>query len=307
MYCLIHLGHLHGHEMVETTNGQNMTQKFRKKRLSALLVRLGWILGLLAMFAVILVPIFIMVKYSISDRASIIVPPGTPIPFWPYKPTFEIFKHLLGTKAFMESAMMSLSIALITVGFSLVLGTPAAFALVRYHIPGKLILLILLISMRFFPDVAASIPITEIFLKVGLTNVLGVSLVHTLLALPYMIYIAMGVFETIPRELEEQAHILGASRLYAFIHVIVPVALPGLAAGAIYAFLLSWNEFIFAYFLLFISTVQTLPVHLKTILAYSPQHNVLAAISVMVSIPVMIFTLCIQKYMRTGAMAGAVK
>ena len=136
---------------------------------------------------------------------------------------------------------------------------------------------------------------------------LGVALAHSLLSIPYVIFIAMGVFETIPRDLDEQAQILGASKLYSFTRIIIPVALPGLAAAAIYVFLLSWDEFIFAYFLLAFGDLSTLPVLLKKILSWTPQHNLLAAISVMLSIPVMIFTFLVQKYMRTGATAGAVK
>jgi multiple sugar transport system permease protein len=117
----------------------------------------------------------------------------------------------------------------------------------------------------------------------------------------------MGVFETIPRDLDEQAQILGASKLYSFTRIILPVALPGLAAAAIYVFLLSWDEFIFAYFLLAFGDLSTLPVLLKKILSWTPQHNLLAAISVMLSIPVIVFTFVVQKYMRTGATAGAVK
>jgi len=266
-----------------------------------------WFIGLMIMMLIVAIPIFIMFKYSISDRTSIIVPPGKPIPIWPYHPTFEMYKYIAGTKEFVGAGTMSFNIAFATVCLSLILGAPAAFALVRYHIPGKALLLILLISIRLFPDVASAVPITETFMKYGLMNALGVCLAHTLLSLPYVIYIAMGVFETIPKDLEEQAQILGASKFYAFTRIIIPVALPGLAAAAIYTFLLSWNEFIFAYFLLFFSETYTLPVHLAKIMSWSPQHNVLATISVAISIPVIIFAFILQKYMKAGIMAGAVK
>ena len=100
---------------------------------------------------------------------------------------------------------------------------------------------------------------------------------------------------------------LGAGKLYSFVHIILPVALPGLAAAAIYVFLLSWDEFIFAYFLLVFGYLSTLPVLLRKILSWTPQHNLLAAISVLLSLPVIIFTFVVQKYMRTGAGGGAIK
>lgn len=266
-----------------------------------------WLAGMILMIVLITIPIYMLFKYSISDRDSIVTG-GEVIPLWPYHPTFEMYRSLMGTREFVNAGFMSLQVALVTVALSLLLGAPAAFSLVRYEIPMKTVLLITLISVRLFPDVASVVPITEIFTRLHLTGtVIGVSLAHTLLAMPYVIYIAMGVFETIPRDLEEQAQILGASKLYAFVRIILPVALPGLAAGAIYTFLLSWDEFIFSYFLLFFAETYTLPVHLQKILSWSPQQNLLAAISVILSLPVIFFTFLVQKYMRTGMTAGAVK
>ena len=171
-----------------------------------------------------------------------------------------------------------------------------------------MVLATLLISVRLFPDIVSVVPVVEIFIKLRLINTkIGVALAHSLLSIPYVIFIAMGVFETIPKDLDEQAQIMGASKLYSFVRVILPVALPGLAAAAIYVFLLSWDEFIFAYFILAFGNLSTLPVMLQKILSWTPQHNLLAAISVMLSIPVIIFTFIVQKYMRAGATAGAVK
>ena len=210
--------------------------------------------------------------------------------------------------AFVRSAFTSMKVALLCVIISLAVGTPAAYALVRYRFPGMMVLATMLISVRLFPDIVSVVPIVETFVRFRLVNsVLGAAMAHSLLSTPYVIFIAMGVFETIPRDLDEQAQILGASRLYSFTRIIMPVALPGLAAAAIYVFLLSWDEFIFAYFLLAFGNISTLPVLLQKVLSWTPQHNLLAAISVMLSIPVIIFTFIVQKYMQTGATAGAVK
>jgi len=266
-----------------------------------------WLLGMIIMIIIIILPIYMMFKYSISDRSSVVTG-GAVIPLWPYHPTIEQFEGLLEETGFINAFFTSLGVAFLTVCISLALGAPAAFSLARYKIPGKAMILILLISIRLFPDVISVIPVVETFIKLKLVNtIIGASLAHTLLSLPYVIYIAMGVFETIPKDLEEQAQILGASKLYAFIKIIVPIALPGLAAAAIYVFLLSWNEFIFSYFLLLFGELTTIPVFLRKILSWTPQHNLLAAISVMLSIPVIIFTFFVQKYMQAGMTAGAVK
>jgi ABC-type glycerol-3-phosphate transport system permease component len=269
--------------------------------------RVIWLIGIILMILIVLAPIFVMFKYSLSDRSSVVTG-GGPIPLWPYHPTLEQFHGLASMGRFMTAALTSLEVALLSILIALVIGTPTAYALVRYKFPGVMVLATLLISVRFFPDIVSVVPIVEVFIKFRLVNsVLGVALAHSLLSIPYVIFIAMGVFETIPRELDEQAQILGASKFYSFTRIIVPVALPGLAAAAIYVFLLSWDEFIFAYFLLAFGDLSTLPVLLKKILSWTPQHNLLAAISVMLSIPVIIFTFVVQKYMRTGATAGAIK
>lgn len=266
-----------------------------------------WLIGIIIMIIIVLIPIFVMFKYSLSDRSSVVTG-GKPIPLWPYHPTMEQFQGLATMDRFIRSFMISLEVALLSIVFSLIIGTPAAYALVRYRFPGVMVLATLLISVRLFPDIVSVVPIVETFIRFRLVNsVPGVALAHSLLSIPYVIFIAMGVFETIPRDLDEQAQILGASRIYSFTRIILPVALPGLAAAAIYVFLLSWDEFIFSYFLLAFGDLSTLPVLLQKILSWTPQHNLIAAISVMLSIPVVIFTFIVQKYMQAGATAGAVK
>jgi len=269
--------------------------------------KIVWLIGMIVMICIVMAPLFIMVKYSISDRSSVVTG-GAVIPLWPYHPTLEQFRSLAAMDRFVRAALTSLEIALLSVVISLVIGTPAAYALVRYRFPGAMVLATFLISVRFFPDIVSVVPIVETFINFDLINsVVGVAMAHSLLSIPYVIFIAMGVFEAIPRDLDEQAQVLGASKAYSFIRVILPVALPGLAAASIYVFLLSWDEFIFAYFLLIFGDLSTLPVLLQKILSWTPQHNLLAAISVMLSIPVIIFTFIVQKYMQTGATAGAIK
>jgi multiple sugar transport system permease protein len=215
-----------------------------------------------------------------------------------------------GRKDFWVAGLYSLEIALVTVVLSMLIGAPAAFTLARYKFPGLAVLMFCIISIRLFPDICSVVPVAEAFSKPPLSLIppsLQVAIAHTLLSLPYVIYILMGVFKTIPRDLEEQAYILGATKLYTFRHVIIPVALTGFAAASIYVFLLSWNEFIFAYFLLFKSPNVSLPVYLLRILAWTPQPNFLAAISMMLSLPVIVFAFAVQRYMISGMTAGAVK
>jgi multiple sugar transport system permease protein len=266
-----------------------------------------WFITLWIMIAIVCLPVYFMLKYSISDRSSLITG-GEAIPLWPHHPTVRTYAYILGYPDFYKAAFVSMKLALLTIMISMTLGVPASYVLAKYNIPGKAVLLIALISIRLFPDIVSIIPVAVAFTKLRLQDTyLGAALAHSLLALPYVLYICMGVFESIPSDLEKQAQILGAGKVYTLVRIILPISATGLAAGAIYTFLLSWDEFIFSYFLLGLGQLQTLPLYLKQKMTYSPPHDLIMAISMMLSLPVILFTLTLQKYMRSGMTAGAVK
>jgi len=266
-----------------------------------------WLLFLLFSVFMVFFPVYMLVKYAISDMASINTG-GAPIPLWPYHPTLESFTYLFSDQRFFAVVINSLIIALSTVGLALLLGVPAAYILGRTKIPGKKMLLIGLMSVRLFPDIASIIPVTEFFIKIEAHNTYwGVVLAHTLLALPYVIFITMGAFEHIPNDLEEQAIVMGANRFHRFVKILLPLTVSGITVAAIYTFLLSWDEFIFSYFLLGMGNISTLTLYLNEKLNFSPPQNLLAAISVCLSLPVVIFSMAIQKYNTAGIISGAVK
>ena len=208
------------------------------------------------------------------------------------------------------AAFYSLEIALLTVLFSLITGAPVGYVLSRLKVPGICVIIFFILAIRFFPGICSVVPVVEFFSNPIfnlLPVVIKVVLAHTLLSLPYVIFMCQGVFDAIPVELEEQALILKAGRFYTFIYIVIPIARTGIAAAAIYVFLLSWNEFIFSYFLMFQSTTVTLPVYLFKKIVWTPQLNYLAAISVCLSVPVILFTFIIQKQIVTGATEGSSK
>lgn len=265
-----------------------------------------WCGIVLALFLV-LGPLYLLIKYAVSDAASINTG-GEPIPFWPYSPTLRTFTYLFTDSEFYGVIWNSVIIALCTVILSLCIGTPAAYVLGRYRVPGRKTLMLGLISIRLFPDIASIIPVTEFFIAIHAHNTYwGVILAHTLLSLPYVIFIGIGAFESIPQDLEEQAMVIGAGRWQIFFKILLPLAAPGLVAAAIYTFLLSWDEFIFAFFLLGLGNISTLTLYLNQTMAFSPPQNILATISVCLSVPVVGFALLLQKYMTAGITSGAVK
>jgi multiple sugar transport system permease protein len=273
----------------------------------SLLFRIVLVGGITIAVTMVLGPVYLLLKYAISDVGSINTG-GERIPLWPHEPTFRTFTYLFTDRAFWAVVTNSLVIALATVAVSLALGVPASYVLARQTIPGKKLFLVGLISIRLFPDIASVIPVTEFFIRLDAQNTYwGVILAHTLLALPYVIFIGISAFETIPRDLEEQARVMGANAFQAFWRILLPLAFPGLAAAAIYTFLLSWDEFVFAYFLLGLGKISTLTLYLNQKIAYAPPQNLLATISACLSLPVIVFTLLVQKYMTAGVMSGSVK
>ncbi len=266
-----------------------------------------YVLAVIAAVLIICVPLYLLFKYSISDVGSINTG-GEPIPLWPQQPTFSSFLYIFSDPAIYTVIGNSVFIASMTVLLSMSLGVPASYVLSRYSFPFKKALLIGLISIRLFPDIASVVPITEFFITINAQNTYwGVILAHTLLALPYVIFIGNSAFEPIPHELEEQAIVMGSGKIRVFFTILLPIAIPGLMAAAIYTLILSWHEFVFAYFLLGLGKISTLTLYLKQNLAYSPPQNILAAISVCLTLPVLLFTLLFQRYMVKDVAYGSIR
>jgi multiple sugar transport system permease protein len=272
-----------------------------------------WFLALVVILIATLLPLYVMFKYSISDKASWVTGGNYPVPWWPFSPTLENFFYYLKDRRFWSNAGMSVQIAGLTVLLSIALGVPAAYSLTRFKFPAVGVLLFFIISIRTVPDVASAVPMARLFagrVLGTLPVILKIALTHCLFGLPYIIFVTQGIFETIPKDLDEQAYMLGASRAYIFLRIITPLVVPGVAAAAIYVFILSWNEFLFAYFITATSPASTVPlaVYMKNIFGVSSPNPVqLSLISLIVSVPVLVFTFVIQKYIVAGATAGAVK
>ena len=175
------------------------------------------------------------------------------------------------------------------------LGAPAGYALARYSFRGQDAFRLLVLLTRAFPLAILALPLTVLFIRVGLYDTpLGVSLVHTALALPFAALVTASLFAGIPRELEEAAWVFGCTRVQAFRKVVVPLALPGLTAAAIFAFVISWNE-VFAASVLTVRE-RTLTAYLLTVLSESPLHFRLAG-GFLLIVPSVVFIFAVRKYL----------
>jgi arabinogalactan oligomer/maltooligosaccharide transport system permease protein len=205
----------------------------------------------------------------------------------------------------LNSVVVSGATALVAVA----LATPAAYALARFDFVGARAGERVLLATQMFPGVAASIPLFLILDGLGLLDTrTGLVLVYATTAVPFAIFQLRGAFSAIPRDLEEAAMVDGATRLGAFVRVVLPVARPALAVTCLFAFMTAWNEFVLAATFLSREETFTLPVVLQRYVGeYDARWGRFAAGATLVSLPVMALFYALQRNLVRGLSAGGVK
>jgi len=248
--------------------------------------------GLAALLAWVLVPIYFVALGAFGGRLGVFRWPKT---IWPTDLSFAAMSQFLAIEGVFNALVNSLIAAGLTVVFSILLGAPAGYALARYTFPGQNAYRLLVLLTRAFPLAILALPLTVSFIRLGLYDTpFGVSLIHTVLALPFAALVTQSLFMGIPREYEEAAWVFGCTRLQAFVKVVLPLALPGLAATAIFAFVISWNE-VFAASILTVRE-RTLTAYLLRILAESPLHYRFAGGFILI-IPSVLFIFAVRRYL----------
>ena len=253
-----------------------------------------WLLwsGIALLCIWVLMPIYLVALGAFGGRAGVYLWPKS---VTPDRLTFDAFASFLQTQGLIEAFLNSLAAAGITVVLSILLGAPAGYALARYRFHGKDSFRMLVLLTRAFPLAILALPLTVSFIRLGLYDtVLGVGLVHTVLALPFAALVTQGIFMGIPTELEEAAWVFGCSKKQAFFRVVAPLALPGFAATAVFAFVISWNE-VFAASVLTVSN-RTLTAYLLTVLGESPIHFRFAG-GLLLILPSVIFIFAVRRYL----------
>ena len=240
----------------------------------------------------VLVPIGLIALSAFTPKQEIYSWPKSIIPS---RFSFETMKFFLNSYGVIPSLLNSVWVALMTLGLTLLVGAPAGYAVARFLFRGREAFRLGILMTRMFPTALLAIPLTVTFIKWNLYDTLiGVALVHAAMAMPFAVLIITGIFIGVSRELEEAAMTLGCSRLGAFIRVALPLALPGLAAAAIFTFVISWNE-VFAAAILTV-TNRTLPAHILTTLRASPIYFRFAGGLFMI-LPALIFMFIIRRYL----------
>lgn len=239
-----------------------------------------------------LAPLYLVGLAAFSAKAAVYEYPKNLLPL---SFSTETMLFFMNSKGVLSSVMNSVWVALLTIVLSLLLGAPGGYALARYRFRGKDAISLGLLISKMFPTAILSIPLAVAFLMLGLYDTIwGVMLVHTAMALPFVIIVTSGIFVGVPRDLEEAAQTLGCNRIQAFLRVVLPLTLPGLAAAAIFTFVISWNE-VFAATILTLRT-RTLPAQVLTALNDSPLYYRYAGGFFMI-VPALIFIFLIRKYL----------
>jgi multiple sugar transport system permease protein len=248
--------------------------------------------GLAVLLAWVLVPIYFVALGAFGGRLGVFRWPKT---IWPTDLSFAAMSQFLAIEGVFNALVNSLIAAGLTVVFSILLGAPAGYALARYTFPGQNAYRLLVLLTRAFPLAILALPLTVSFIRFGLYDTpFGVSLIHTVLALPFAALVTQSLFMGIPREYEEAAWVFGCTRFQAFMKVVLPLALPGLAATAIFAFVISWNE-VFAASILTVRE-RTLTAYLLRILSESPLHYRFAGGFILI-IPSVLFIFAVRRYL----------
>ncbi|HUC92907.1 MAG TPA: carbohydrate ABC transporter permease [Paenibacillus sp.] len=198
--------------------------------------------------------------------------------------------------------------AILSTLISVFMGSVAAYGLSRFSSRLGNLFLLLTLAVRMVPLISVAVPMYRIVNQLGIYDTkLALVLVYTSINIPFVIWMMIGFFDGLPKELDESARVDGCGKFGAFMRIILPISLPGLATTAIFSYMLSWNDFLMA--LMMTSTsAKTVPVGLSEFLtAYNLDLGPMTAAAVLFSLPVMLFSLLIQRYIVSGMTMGAVK
>jgi len=225
-------------------------------------------------------------------------------PVWLFRPSLDNYRQVFADNAFIRYVANSLVVAAGATAIGLALGIPAAYALARWR---RTALGVVLLAARMAPGIAFLIPLFVLFLELHLVGSY-VSLIasHLIFTLPLTIWMMVGFIEALPVEIEQSALIDGCSIPGLLLRIVVPLTAQGIAATAILAFIASWNNFLFALVLANEQT-KTLPVAVLGYIGYSSiQWGTLMAAASIITLPVLVLALCVQRYIVRGLVAGAV-
>ena len=265
-------------------------------------VFLGLLFGGVILYS--LFPMYWMVISGLRAGRALFEPLLLPGPY-----SWQGYKTILSLTDFPTYYLNSILIAVGTTVITVAVITPMAYALVRSRLPGMMLMVRAMLFAYMFPALLLAIPIYIFLVKIGLDDTrLSLILTHSTFTLPLGVWLMWGFFKNFPFEVEESAFIDGCSRLQAIYRIIMPLTLPGVLTVVLFAFVLSWSDFVFSLILITSDELKTLPYGLASIDdAYDANWGELMAGSTMICLPLLALFAFLSRYFIRGLSMGAVK
>jgi len=258
-----------------------------------------------AIIGLFLFPVFWLIVSSLKPLGLLF---STRITLFGFEPIFEYYRQIFEV-GFLRFVFNSVLVSIVATALCMLLAFPAAYAFSRFRFLGKNLFFGFFGLTQIFPWIILVTPIFIIFFFLGLSNSYsGLILIYIAVAIPFTTYMLFGYLEAVPKEIDDAAVIDGCSTLRTLFYVIVPIAVPGLVASATHAFIVAWNEFLFALTLITTTEKKTAPVALATFFGeYGANWGEVLAAATVTTIPTLIFFLLLQRHLLKGLTAGSVK
>ncbi|MDD5954568.1 MAG: carbohydrate ABC transporter permease [Firmicutes bacterium] len=222
-----------------------------------------------------------------------------------FKPTLKNYIDVFTLYNFARPLENTVIVTCVSTVLCLLLGVPAAYSIARFK---QRFFSTVILAVRIIPGIAFLVPWYVIFTKLGMNgSYVSLILCHMLIGLPMIVWVMIPYFEKLPRDLEESAMVDGCTRLDAFLKIMLPLSVPGLITATLLTFIGSWNNFIFG-LILGTSKTQPLPVAVFSFISYTEVNwGGMMAASVVITLPIIVICMLLQKYIISGLTAGAVK
>jgi trehalose transport system permease protein len=252
--------------------------------------------------AAALFPIFVLLVVSVAPGAAIF---GERPALIITEPTFRFWRLVVAGGDLWAPLVKSLAVALMTTALVLAIAAPGAYAIARLPTRARYGVVVGLLVTRMFPEFSIGVSVATRFAQLGLVDTyLGLVLAHVTGVLPFVAWLLVSAFEGVPPDVEAAAAIDGASRLATLRRVVLPITAPGLAVAALFAWLYSWNEFLYARLLT--TSQNTLPLHVFQAIDRGTRQQ-MAAVAVVLVLPILGIVAVLQRHLRPGALAGAIR
>lgn len=263
-------------------------------------------IGLALILFVALFPLFWMFITSGKTMTELL---KIPVTLWPEDFTFQSYYEVWVQKPFPQYIANSLKIAVVATVLGMMVSSMAAYGFAKFRFPFKRGILMFVLVAQMFPSTSIIIPLFSTYRSYGLYDThVGLMLLYTTISLAFSVWMMYGYFRGVPKELEEAARIDGCGALKSFIHVILPISKPGIAAVGVYAFMCAWNEYLYSLILLTSEQNYTISIGLsRFITEFGTYWNQMGAASIIVTIPTLVIFILLGKNLIEGLTAGAVK